>query len=197
VIAVTSQPKPHQDHLSGTTPRVADDSEAPPFTLRLTRRCAAPPEVVYDLLIDLGTHLDWGGRRQWKVFRLTSMDVPPEPLTTGSTFTSNGSVFVVYPSRDRSTVTEAEPGRLLEFVTENHYARHCEGTYLNRYELTPDGDGCVVEYTFQRLRIVRAPLHMRGPMRLAMQRFSAPIMFGRGLTNLVREAEARAATAAA
>jgi hypothetical protein len=42
-----------------------------------------------------------------------------------------------YPSSDRNRVTVAEPGRALEFVAENRYARHCEGTYVNRYDLTP------------------------------------------------------------
>jgi hypothetical protein len=168
-------------------------SQAAEFTLTLTRRCAAPASVVYGVLADPLSHLEWGGQRQWRVFRLTSLDAPPGPLVAGSQFTSTGSVFFVYPASDRSRVTVAEPGRVLEFLTENRYARRCEGTYLNRYELTPDGDGCVVTYTFQRLRIARPPLHMRAPMRLLIQRFGAPRMFGRGLDNLVRTAEAVAA----
>ena len=163
---------------------------APPFTLILTRRCAAPADAVYRVLADPLSHLEWGGERQWRMFRLTSLDAPPGPLTVGTEFTSTGSVMFAYPSSDRNRVTVAEPGRTLEFVAENRYARRCEGTYVNRYDLTPDGEGCVVTFTFQRVRMVRAPLHMRGPFRLMMQRFGAPIMFGRGLDNLVREAEA-------
>ena len=184
-----------------TTPRDApSDRDAPSaaagpaeFTLTLTRRCAAPASVVYAVLADPLSHLEWGGERQWRVFRLTGLDAPPGPLVAGSRFTSTGSVFFVYPAVDTSRVTVAEPARQLEFLTENRYARHCQGTYLNRYELAPDGDGCVVTYTFQRLRITRPPLHMRAPMRLMIQRFGAPRLFGRGLDNLVRTAEAVAA----
>ncbi|MGZ4603736.1 MAG: hypothetical protein ACXV0U_09085, partial [Kineosporiaceae bacterium] len=35
--------------------------------------CDAPPAAVYDVLADLSTHLDWGGRRQRRNFRLTAL----------------------------------------------------------------------------------------------------------------------------
>jgi hypothetical protein len=155
----------------------------------LQRRCAAPPEVVYDLLADPASHAEWGGDRQLRVFRLTGLEASSTPLTIGSTFTSTGSVFIAYQTRDHSRVTVAEPGRRFEFVTENRYTRRCEGTYVNRYDLAPAGPGCVVTYTFRRVRLVSPPLHMRGPMRWAIQRFGAPRLFGRGLDNLVRMAE--------
>jgi hypothetical protein len=159
------------------------------FTLRLTRRCAAPPDVVYPLLVDPSAHLDAGGRRQGPLFRLTRLSTSSGTLVTGSRFDSTGRVFLVYPTVDVSTVTVAEPERTLEFRTENRYARRCRGTYLNRYDLAPDGDGTLVTYTFQRLSMTNPPLHMRRPMRGLIQRFGAPGLFGRGLDNLVDAAE--------
>lgn len=166
------------------------------FTLRLTRRCTAPPEVVYDLLADASTHLDWAGRRQSPLFRLTDLSALAGHLQVGSEFASTGRVFLWYPTSDQNTVTVAQPGRTLEFLTTNHYARRCEGRYLNRYDLEPlDGDMTAITYTFQRLWITRPPLHMRSPMRLAIQRFGAPRLFGRGLDNLVDAAQNRHAIA--
>jgi hypothetical protein len=160
------------------------------FTLRLTRRCAAPPSAVYELLADPTSHLDWGGARQRRIFRLLTLDAPSGALGVGSEFASTGTVFVLYPTADRNVVTVAEPGHALEFLTDNRYARHCTGRYRNRYDLVADGEGTVITYTFERLSISRPPLHMRGVMRWAMQRFGAPRMFGRGLDNLVTAAEA-------
>ena len=98
-------------------------------------------------------------------------------------------MFLVYRTWDESTVTVADRPRAIAFVTEDRYVRRCEGTYENRYDITPDGDGCVVTYTFRRLRLVRPPLHMRGPMRRGIERFGAPRFFGRGFRNLLRQAE--------
>ena len=43
---------------------------------RLSKQCSAPAEVVYDLLTDLRSHLEWGGARQSADFRLLSMEGP-------------------------------------------------------------------------------------------------------------------------
>jgi hypothetical protein len=116
--------------------------------------------------------------------------VPPDPAVPDHVVGRDGRVFLVYPTVDQSTVTVADPGRTLEFVTENRYCRRCTGRYRNRYDLEPRADGgTLIRYTFQRLAMHRPPPHMRGPMRLAIQRFGAPRLFGRGLDNLVTLAE--------
>ena len=87
---------------------------------------------------------------------------------------------------DKASILAPSLTRMIRSLEERGVIRG----YRADVDLTPDGDGCVVTFTFRRVRMVRAPLHMRGPFRLMMQRFGAPIMFGRGLDNLVREAEA-------
>jgi hypothetical protein len=60
--------------------------------VRFSDSCKAPAEAVYDLLADLRTHLQWGGRDQTRVFRLLSLDAVPEPATPGTVFTSTGAI---------------------------------------------------------------------------------------------------------
>lgn len=45
-------------------------------TMRRSKSCAAPREVMYDMLADLRSHLRWGGAEQSDDFRLLSMDAP-------------------------------------------------------------------------------------------------------------------------
>lgn len=63
-----------------------------PREVRLIRSCAASAEVVYELLIDLDSHLEWAGRRQRRVFRLLDIEGPPSGLVTGSVFHSTGTI---------------------------------------------------------------------------------------------------------
>ena len=61
-----------------TTERIGKETGTrgePLFGVRLVERSAAPAEIVYDLLADLRSHAEWGGRRQRsKRFRLTSVE---------------------------------------------------------------------------------------------------------------------------
>ena len=50
--------------------------------------CAAPPEVVYDILADLRTHVVWGGQTNRMHQRLLTIEAPDEPATVGTTFQS-------------------------------------------------------------------------------------------------------------
>jgi hypothetical protein len=45
--------------------------------LRFEGSCRAPAEVVYDLLADLQSHLDWAGQRQGETTRLLTLAAPP------------------------------------------------------------------------------------------------------------------------
>ena len=78
--------------------------------------CAAPPEVVYDILADLRTHVVWGGQTNRMHQRLLTIEAPDEPATVGTTFQSVG-----YTSHglwhDRSEVTQATPRSVFEFTT--------------------------------------------------------------------------------
>ena len=39
------------------------------YEMVLEAHCDAPPSVVYDMLANLETHLDWAGRKQWHGFQ--------------------------------------------------------------------------------------------------------------------------------
>src|SRR5437879_11734648 len=87
-------------------------------SMHLSRLCSAPPDVVYDFLADLGSHLTWGGKQQTSDFRLLSLEAPAGPAGVGTTFTSTGTIPM--SSRhweDRSKVTPAERPNTSEFVT--------------------------------------------------------------------------------
>ncbi len=80
--------------------------------------CGAPAEVVYGLLADLQSHLEWAGRRQNETTRLLTMDAPPGPAQVGTEFRTTGSDGKVARWEDRSVVTEATPDGLFEFVSD-------------------------------------------------------------------------------
>jgi uncharacterized protein YndB with AHSA1/START domain len=165
--------------------------------IEVARRASASPEAVYAVLADPRSHLVWGGERHGKGARLTSLDAEPGPLRVGSEFSSTG-VDAMGTFADRSVVTEAEPARVLAFVTEGRLTtkkgRVVEWTLIHRYELVADGDGCAVRYVVRTTRISALP----GPMRL----FNTPglsrllVRFaGRGpragVANLIAMAEER------
>ena len=88
------------------------------FSMRLSRRCSAHPDVVYDILADLPPHLTWGGRQQRSDFRLLSLDAPRDPATVGTTFTNTGAIpMSARRWDDVSTVTVAVRPVTFEFVT--------------------------------------------------------------------------------
>ena len=87
--------------------------------VRFEQASAARPEVVYDLLSDLRTHLEWGGARQSRQFRLETLTAPTGTAIVGTSFSSTGRLPM--SSRrwnDRSTVTVALRPSAFEFATE-------------------------------------------------------------------------------
>jgi hypothetical protein len=81
--------------------------------------CRAPAEVVYDLLADLQSHLDWAGQRQLETTtRLLTLTAPPGPAGVGVEFLSTGSDGKLARWSDRSVVTEATRPEVFEFVTD-------------------------------------------------------------------------------
>jgi hypothetical protein len=162
--------------------------------VRFSDSCKAPAEAVYDLLADLRTHLQWGGRDQTRVFRLLSLDAVPEPATPGTVFTSTGAIpGSVRRWQDRSEVTQAVRPSLFEFVTEATAARGPKvmaATYRHRYELLPTDKGCRVSYSCRQERIAGPMLRLRLPVIRAMAwRVGIPMMMRRGFRNLLRLAE--------
>lgn len=160
---------------------------------------AAPPEAVYDLLADVRSHLEWGGDRGKKNFRLTAIEVSEEPARQGTEWSSNG----VAPDgtfRDRSVVTNATRPSTFEFTTNAHVTLKKGGeadwTLVNRYEIAPKGSGSQVTYA-QRMTSAT----QLGPMKMMLNPLLAGLgrMMVRGLVkpamkNLADMAEQRART---
>jgi hypothetical protein len=165
------------------------------IVIEATRSSTAGPDVVYGLLADPATHLVWGGERHGKGARLVGVDAEAAPLAVGSEFTSKG-LDMMGGFEDRSVVTEADPARTFEFVTEARLTTKrgqvVDWTLIHRYGITPNDRGCTVHYTVRTTRISALP----GPMRL----FNTPVlgallrrMAGKGprngVANLVRMAQ--------
>lgn len=163
--------------------------------VRLEETSRAPAEVVYDLLADVPSHLEWGGEQQKKKYRLLSVEAPDGPAAVGTEFRTTGA-DAMGEFADSSVVTEATRPRLFEFVTEARLTTKkgpvAEWTNVHRYELTPQEGGCVITYSLRTVRISELP----GPMAM----FNVPGLRGlllrvggsnlrRGLRNLARMAE--------
>ena len=164
------------------------------FTMRLTKRCPAPPEVVYDVVADIRTHLTWGGAQQRSDFRLLSLDAPAGLATVGTTFTSTGAIpMSVRKWADRSTVTIAVRPATFEFIT--HASAHGSGrsmgaTYRSRYEIAPAPGGSEVSYEFTQLEVSNPFLRLALPVvRTMTWRVGLPFLAGRGFRNLLALAE--------
>jgi len=159
--------------------------------LQISRFCKAKPEAVYDLLADLRTHIEWGGARQSREFRLVSFDSPPGPATVGTSFSSTGTIPM---SRrhwsDRSTVTVADRPKRFEFTTQAMAGESNPMTavYRHRYEITPADDGSRVTYRMTQLSITN-PILRLGPAMSSMTWLMIPMFAGRGLRNLLALAE--------
>ena len=154
------------------------------YKIRLSEACAAPPEVLYGLLSDLSTHMEWGG--SWhptRTQRLLSMESPKGPATVGVEFASTGSAGggCWY---DRSRVTAATSPTVFEFETRGQLRDgHGEERMLlhavHRYELSADHGGTRLTFS------CTATLELRGTGVV-------PSVIERGTRNLVRMAEERA-----
>jgi hypothetical protein len=165
-----------------------------------TGRTGAPPEVVYDVLADLHSHLEWAGRRQWKMFRLLSLEAPPGPAVTGMVFESVGKIPMMSTRfLNHNTVTRADRPALFEITTEARIPwrnrPHGEGTFVNRFEIAADGTGSRVTYRLLQMRLREPAWGLRYPgLRSITARVWVPIWCGRGFRNLLRLAEERSRT---
>jgi Polyketide cyclase / dehydrase and lipid transport len=165
--------------------------------LNFSGHCKASPEVVYDLLADLRSHLEWAGERQLETTRLLSMDAPEGPAGVGTEFVTTGSDGKVARWTDRSVVTEARRPEVFEFVTEGRRegkpgTKPWLATAVHRYEITPQAVGARVTYTENLTRMDGAPRIMFGPgVNRLVFRMAAKYM-RRGFDALLAVAEERA-----
>jgi hypothetical protein len=167
--------------------------------LRFEGSCRAPAEVVYDLLADLQSHLEWAGQRQLETTRLLTLAAPPGPAGVGVEFFSTGSDGKAARWSDRSVVTEAARPEVFEFVTDGRRQgkpgrRPWLATAVHRYVLAPEAGGCQVTYTEDLTRLEGAPWILRTPgVSRIVFRVSAKYM-RRGFDGLLALAEERAGT---
>jgi hypothetical protein len=169
------------------------------LTVRIEESSTAPPAVVYDLLADIRSHLEWGGRRQSKkTYRLLSIDAPDRPATVGTEFTSTGADGMGRFA-DSSVVTEATWPSLFEFVTEARLTTKksdvVDWTLVHRFEVAPDRDGSRIVYILRTVRISRllgalALFNIAGLRTLLLRIGGSNVR--RGVRNLARMAEERA-----
>jgi hypothetical protein len=136
--------------------------------LRFEGFCPAPSEVVYDVLADLQTHLEWAGRRQHETTRLLTLEAPIGPANVGTEFFTTGSDGKVARWSDRSVVTEATRPEVFEFVTEGQRegkpgSRPWLATAVHRYEIASEPGGCRVTYTQDLTRLEGAPKILFAP----------------------------------
>src|SRR5919106_313993 len=162
--------------------------------LRFEGSCRAPAEVVYDLLADLQSHLEWAGQRQLETTRLLTLAAPPGPAGVGVEFHTTGSDGKLARWSDRSVVTEATRPEVFEFVTDGRRqgkpgSRPWLATAVHRYEIAREGGGCRVTYTEDLTRLAGAPgiFYAPGISRL-IWKISAKYM-RRGFDNLLALAE--------
>jgi hypothetical protein len=163
---------------------------------RISEACRAPAETVYDLLVDIERHLQWGGTMRSRGSRLLSIEAPTSAATVGTEFSSAGEDSIRW-MRDRSVVTEAMRPRAFEFVTESssrlkRSAKRADWTIVHRYDLAPGRDGCRITYRYSATRATSLPGSLalfRVPvLRSVALRISMAELRG-GLRNLIRMAE--------
>jgi uncharacterized protein YndB with AHSA1/START domain len=158
---------------------------------------AAPPEVVYDVIADPAASLEWAGKRQYKMFRLLSVDAPSGPAEVGTKFSSIGTIPMNSARfHNENTVTSADRPRTLEVTTEGRipWKKRApgDGTFINRFEITPHGGGSRVVYVAKQLRFRNPPWGLRYPvLRNITYRMWIPIWFRRGFKNLLEMAAER------
>jgi hypothetical protein len=163
-----------------------------------SRTCTAPPEAVYDTVADLRGHLDWGGRRQWRMFRLLALSAPDGAGVVGTKFTSEGTIPMTRGRwEDESEVTAADRPAVFEVTTRGRIRwpkrPHAQGLLVHRYEIARHRGGSRVTYRVRQLEFREPPWGLRYPvLRSVTARVWVPMWFARGFRNLVRLSEQRA-----
>jgi hypothetical protein len=174
-------------------------------------RSSATPQAVFQLLTDLRSHLIWGGHATSKSQHLLSLDAPEGSARVGTEFKSVG--FTSHGHwHDTSRVTEVTAYSAFEFVTDGQMETHdrgeqvshdhapnepgshhhnVSGHWVHRYEIRPDGEGCLVSYTSRWTfsEPISGGHHLR---RAVFFHILLPTIWERGLQNLVTMAEGAA-----
>lgn len=165
------------------------------FETSVTARSAAPPEVVYDVVADLRSHLDYlGERAETPTYRLLTLESATGPASVGASFTSTGAngngTF-----HDVSVVTEATRPARFEFETDSRLertrGRTWEVHFRHRYDIEADGTGSTIRYTDTVTRVNYVPYWLHPLMRPLTRRY-IDRADTKQMGNLARLAEERA-----
>lgn len=166
-------------------------------SLSVEHRTTASPEAVYDVLSDLRTHGVWGGVPPTKKSGLLSIDAPAGEATVGTEWSSTGGDPMGQFS-DRSVVTQSVRPAVFGFVTEARLTTKkgvtADWTNVHRYDLRPDGDGCVIAYAVRIARISALPGVLRAfnmPLLSGVAIKESTKVVGRGVENLASFVEQR------
>jgi hypothetical protein len=182
--------------MQGTGERGANALEQE-LIVRVEEPSRASADAVFGVLADLRSHLRWAGEQQKRKTRLLTIEAPEGPAVVGTEFQTTGA-DPMGGFTDRSVVTEAVPGRTLEFVTEARLTtkkgKGIDWTNVHRYELEPTADGCRIVYTIRIVRIselagMLVAFKIPGLRGLAVKASTG--VAKRGVRNLARLAEGR------
>jgi hypothetical protein len=139
------------------------------FETSVSARSGAPAELVYDLVADLSSHLQWlGEEAPDQKFRLLTLEAPGEPATVGTAFVSSGAsdngTF-----HDSSVVTHASRPALFVFETDarldRKHGKPWEVHFTHRYDIRPDGTGTRINYTDTIDRVSYVPYWLQPGIR--------------------------------
>jgi Polyketide cyclase / dehydrase and lipid transport len=165
------------------------------FETSVSVTSAAPPEVVYDLVSDLRSHLDWSGERAASdAFKLLTLDASEGTAMVGTRFASTGAsdngTF-----HDTSVVTEASRPTRFAFETDSRlertHGKTWEVHFSHRYDLAPDGQGTRIVYTDTVQRVNYVPYWLQPWFRPITRRL-IDRADTKQMENLARAAEERA-----
>jgi len=171
------------------------DEPRPIIRFEATVLSKASPNVVYDILADPSTHLDWAGKQASRQdFRLLTLDAPKGVASVGTRFVSTGANSKDGSStfHDESVVTEATPPSLFAFVTESHLERKHRKTwevrFVHRYKVDAEANGSRITYTASVYPVNYRPYWLH-PLMRPMTRKLVNIFTTKHISNLSRMAE--------
>jgi hypothetical protein len=171
------------------------DQPRPIIQFKATVSSKAAPNVIYEILADPSTHLEWAGKQAPRQdFRLLTLDAPKGTASVGTRFVSTGanSKNGSATFHDESVVTEATSPSLFAFVTESHLERKNKETwevrFVHQYEVQPDGAGSQITYRASVYPVNYRPYWLH-PLMRPMTRKMVQIFTTKHLSNLSRIAE--------
>ena len=126
----------------------------------------APPEIIFDTIVDLRAHLVWSGERASDdSFKLLSLETFDDGRArVGTTFTSSGANFNG-TFHDTSVVAEATRPSMFVIETDAHLDRKrgeaWDVHFTHRYDIAPVDGGSRITYTETISRVNYIPYWLK------------------------------------